>query len=176
LLTTNWIAEQIVRIRLDPDEALGGPLYAVAALLILIPAAEVVFTIPPPVFANVRWRFEAVSLVSSNMLMPVVGLALALVVSGMLGQPRVQRVLVYACLTIALGLAAVSFGFMRDVQALRLAVPLDESAAFRSAWMRSIIKLLLSMVVLAYLGWKARQMIPATSRHKSPTGVHVITK
>ena len=165
-----------MRIRLDPDEALGGPLYAVAALLILVPVAEFVFTIPPPNFENARWRFDAVSLVASNMVMPIVGMALALVVSGMLGQPRVQRVLVYACLTIALGLAAASAGFMRDVQALRLVVPLDESAAFRSIWMRSIIKLLLSMAVLAYLGWKARQMIPAATHHKSPTSVHVITK
>ena len=165
-----------MRIRLDPDEALGGPLYAVAALLILVPVAEFVFTIPPANFENARWRFDALSLVASNMVMPIVGMALALVVSGMLGQPRVQRVLVYACLTIALGLAAASAGFMRDVQALRLVVPLDESAAFRSIWMRSIIKLLLSMAVLAYLGWKARGMIPVATRHKSPTSVHVIKK
>lgn len=161
---------------LDPEEALSGPLYGVAALLILIPAAEFVFTVPPLNFSNEQWRFGAVSLLSGHAIMPILGLSLALIVSTVTKQPRVQRALIAGCLTTALGLAGMSAGFMLDVRDLRQSVPGDQRAAFNSAWKRTIITLLLSTAVLAYLGWRARRMIPATSRHRSPTSVHVITK
>ena len=166
----------MVSRKLDPEEALSGPLYGVAALLILIPAADFVFTVPALSISNAQWRLGAVSLLSGYTTMPILGLALALVVSAIRKEPRVQRALVVACLAIALGLAGLSAGFMQDVRELRPSVAGDQRAAFSSMWKRTIITLLLSTAVLAYMGWKARRMIHTSSRHKSPTTVHVITK
>jgi hypothetical protein len=162
--------------RLDPEEALAGPLYAIAALLIVVPAVDFVLSVPAMEAGNVQWRFAAVGLLSGYMLTPVLGLALAFVVSAMLKQHNVQRLLVILCLTMAFALIVMSMGFMLDVLQIRATVPQQGQQAFNSAWMRAIIKHMLSAVALGYLGWRARRMIPVRVRHRSPKTVHVVSK
>ena len=165
-----------MRTRLDPEEALAGPLYAVAALLVVIPTADFLLTVPPAQFASEQWRFSAAGLLSSYTMTPILGLALALVISAALRHYTVQRVLVIACLTMAVFLAAVTLGFALDVRRLRATLPSEGREAFNSAWTRALIKHMLSAVVLAYLGSRARRMIPAVSRHHGPKSVHVVSK
>lgn len=162
--------------RLDPEEALAGPLYVVAALLIVIPMVDVVLGVPAPQFSNVQWRFAAVGALSGYTLTPVLGLSMALVIAAFLKQYAVQRWLVAAVLSLAAILIALSFGFVRDMLELRVSVPEDGRAAFNSAWERAIAKLALSALALVYMGWRARRMIPVRSRHRTPKPVHVISK
>lgn len=162
--------------RLDPDEALAGPLYVVAALLVVVPLVDFVLSVPAAELSNVQWRFAAVGLLSGYTLTPILGLAMAFVIAAVLKQHAAQRWLVAACLSFGAILMALSAGFMLDMLQLRLSVPRDGRAAFQSAWVRAIIKLALSTIALLYMGWRARRMIPARSRHRSPKSVHVVSK
>lgn len=162
--------------RLDPEEALAGPLYVVAALLVVMPLVDYFLSVPPAEFSNVQWRFSALGLLSSHLLLPVAGLALAFVLSAVLNHHALQRLMVLVCLTIALGLIVLSIGFLLDVTQLQGTVPNDRRAAFTSAWQRALIKLALSAWAFGYLGLRARRMIPAISRHRGPKPVHVVSK
>ncbi len=162
--------------RLDPEEALAGPLYGVAALLIVIPLVDFVLSVPSAEFSNTQWRFAAVGLFSGYTLTPILGLAMALVIAAFLKQFAIQRWLVAASLSFAALLIAVSLGFLLDMQELRGSVPNDGRAAFKSAWTRASVKLALSAIGLVYLGWSARRMIPARVRQRPSKTVHVISK
>ena len=166
----------LVRTRLDPEEALSGPLYVVAAMLVVIPFLDFLLVVPPAKFASSQWRFDAAGLLSNHILLPIVGLSLAFVTSSVLKQHRVQRALVVVCLTIAIVLAVVSVRFWLDVRSIRGAVAATDRLAFNSAWTRALIKHALSAVALAYLGWRARLMIPVSSRHRDAVPVHVVSK
>ena len=166
----------LVRTRLDPEEALSGPLYVIAAMLVVVPLLDFLLVVPPPELINPQWRFNAAGLLSNSILLPIVGLALAFVTSSVLKQYRVQRVLVVACLTIAIVLAVITVRFALDLRSLRGSVPEADRPAFNSAWTRALIKYALSTGALAYLGWRARLMIPVGSRHRDPMPVHVVSK
>lgn len=162
--------------RLDPDEALAGPLYSVAGLLVVIPLVDLVLSVPPPELSNAEWRFSAVGLSSSYTLLPILGLALGFVIAAVLKHYSVQRWLVAATLSLGAILLALSIGFLLDMSELRFSVPRDGRAAFQTAWIRAIIKLALSIMVLVYMGWRARRMIPARIRHRPTKTVHVVSK
>lgn len=151
-------------------------MYVVAVALILLPTLDFVFSVPPAQFSSVEWRFAAFGLLSGVVMMPLIGLALAVAVAGFLRQFHVVRLLVFLSLTTALGLLAVSLGFVLDVLQLQGTVPQEGRAAFTSAWIRALSKLALTAVVLVYLGWRARRMIPARVRHRTPKTVHVVSK
>lgn len=162
--------------RLDPEEALAGPLYFVAALLIVVPLVDLVLGIPPAELSNVQWRFAAVGLLSSHTLTPILGLAMALVIAAVLRQHSLQRWLVIACLSCGAILIALSLGFLLDALQLRASVPDNGRAAFKSASTRAFIKLALSTVAVAYMGWRARRMIPSKDRQRPVKTVHVVSK
>ncbi len=170
------VMQKRVRTRLDPEEALARPLYVVAAMLVVIPLVEFLLVVPPAEYSSVQWRFAAAGLLSSHTLLPILGLALAFVISAFLRHHSVQRALVVACLTIAVFLAVVSILFALDARSLRPSVPPAGRPAFSSAWTRALITHVLSAVTLAYLGWRARLMIPVSSRVRGPKNVHVVSK
>jgi hypothetical protein len=165
-----------VRTRLDPEEALAAPLYAVAAMLVVVPAVDFLLSVPPAQPSSTQWRFSAVGLLSGYTITPVLGLSLALVVSAVAKQVAVQRVLVIVCLMVAVILLALGVGFILDMTRLRASVPQEGLPAFNSAWIRAITKHTLSAGTLAYLGWRARRILPARSRHREPKPVIVVSK
>ena len=151
-------------------------MYVVAIALIVLPILDFIFSVPPAEFSQVQWRFAAFGLLSGVVLMPLIGLALAVVVAGFLRQFHVVRILVVLCLTIAVFLIAVSLGFVLDALQLRGTVPQDGQAAFNSAWIRALSKLAVTALILVYLGWRARRMIPVRVSHRTPKTVHVVSK
>jgi hypothetical protein len=161
---------------LDPEDALAGPLYLLAGMLVFVPLVDFILTVPPAEWANARWRFDAVGLLSGYTLMPVLGFAVALVVSAIRKQYSLQRGLVIGCLTTAAIILVLSIAFLQDMADERAYVTSDAMPAFSSATTRALIKLLLTSISLAYLGWRARRMIPAPVRQKTPKPVHVISK
>ena len=161
---------------LDPEDALAGPLYLLAAMLVGVPLVDFVLTVPPPEPTNVQWRFNALGLLSGYTLLPALGAGVALVVSAFTKQYALQRVLVIVCLTTAAAFLLLSIAFFRDMDDARAYVTADGMPAFSSASTRALIKLVLTSVVLGYLGWRARRMIPAPVHHKTPKPVHVVSK
>jgi len=163
--------------RLDPEEALAGPLYFVAAMLVVFPLVDFVLTVPLPEFSSAEWRFAAAGLLSGHTLWLLLGAALAFSVSAILKHYTVQRALVIACLTSGVIFALVSYQFWTDMGSQRFLTFGDARLAFTSAGNRAIIKLLLTAIAFGYMGWRARRMIPAAAaRHKTPKTVHVISK
>jgi hypothetical protein len=162
--------------RLDPEEALAGPLYFVAAMLVVVPLVDFILSVPPPDLSSTQWRFTTVGLLSGYTLLPVLGAALAFAISAVLKHYALQRALVVACLTSAVLFALLSYRFWVDMGDQRFATVPDEMPAFVSAGNRAIIKLILTTVAFGYMGWRARRMIPAATRHKTPKPVHVISK
>ena len=162
--------------RLDPEEALAGPLYFVAAILVGVPLIDFFLSVPSPEFSSSEWRFSTLGLLSGHTLWLVLGVALAFTVSAILKHYTVQRALVISCLTSAVIFAAVAIQFWMDMGSQRDVTRPDDMLAFTSASNRAIIKLILTTIAFGYLGWRARRMIPAATRHKTPKPVHVISK
>ncbi len=162
--------------RLDPEEALSGPLYVVAFVLVAIPSIDFVLSVPAVNFSSVQWRFAAVGLLSGYTLTPILGFGLAFVVASILKQYRVQRILVILCLTIGLALLVMCGAFLLDALQLRISIPADGRVAYNSAWKRALLKHLLSALALLYLGWSARRMIPSRRSKHGPKPVHVVSK
>ena len=162
--------------RLDPEEALSGPLYVVAIILVAIPAIDFLLSVPAMNFGSVQWRFAAVGLLSGYTLTPVLGISLGLVIASVLKQHRVQLALVILCLTMGALLLVMCVAFLFDALQLRSAIPVDGRVAFNSAWRRAILKHALSGVALLYLGWMARRMIPPRTSKRGPKPVHVVSK
>jgi hypothetical protein len=161
---------------LDPEEALAGPLYAVAALLIIVPVLDFFLSVPPAELSSVQWRFAAVGLLSGYTITPILGVAMLFVLSAMLKQRTVQRVLVIACLTSGVGLLMLTAGFLLDMMQVKANIQRDGLAAFNSAANRAIVKHVLSGGVLIFMGWRCSKMIPARVRHRGPKPVHVVSK
>ena len=162
--------------RLDPEVALAGPLYLVSAMLVAVPLADFFLSVATPEFSSTQWRFATVGLLSGYMLLPVLGIAMAFVISSILKHYALQRALVIACLTTAVIFALLSIRFLLDVGSQRFMVGPEGMPAFKSATNRAIIKLILTTVATAYMGLRARRMIPSPTRHKTPKPVHVISK
>lgn len=161
---------------LDAEDALGGPLYAVAALLIVVPLVDFALSVAAPQLGSVQWRFAAVGLLSGFTLTPILGLALGFGVASWLQHVPVQRVIALAALATSLALVVLSAGFLLDVLQIRASVPFEGRPAFRSAWTRAFIKHALGALVLGYFGWRARRMIPTGPKAKAPRTVHVVSK
>jgi hypothetical protein len=165
-----------VKPRLEPEEALSGPLYLVAIVLVAIPAIDFILSVPAANFSSVQWRFAAVGLLSGYTLTPILGLALAFVVAATLGHHGVQLSLVIFCLTIGIAMLVMCVAFVFDALQLRFSIPSDARAGFNNAWHRAILKHALSAVALLYLGWGARRMIPSRNARRGPKPVHVVSK
>ena len=162
--------------RLEPEEALSGPFYLVAIVLVAIPAIDFLLSVPAANFGSVQWRFAAVGLLSGYSLTPILGIALAFVVASVLGHHGVQLALVVFCLTTGIVMLVMCVAFVFDALQLRFSIPSDGRAAFNSAWHRAILKHALSAVTLLYLGWGARRMIPPRNARRGPKPVHVVSK
>jgi len=162
--------------RLDPEEALAGPLYVIAGLLFLLPTVDFALSIPAAEFSSVQWRFAAVGVLSGYTLLPIAGLGLGFVIASIREHLMVQRILMYMCLTIAVILFVMTMSFVLDGLQVRASVPQEGLPAFSNAFMRALFKLALSAVALAYMGWRARRMIPTSVRRRTPRTVHVVTK
>lgn len=163
--------------RLDPDEALAGPLYAVAGMLVIVPLTDFLLSVPPPQLSSVQWRFATAGLFSSYIVQPILGLALAFVVAGAMKHHTLQRLLVVLCLSAGAGLLVLSALFLLDVMQVGASVPPEGRPAFDSAWKRAMIKHVFAGALLLFLGWRARRMIPARVKHRAtPKPVHVVSK
>jgi hypothetical protein len=161
---------------LEPDEALAGPLYLVAGLLVVMPLMDFAMSIGPAQFASVQWRFASVGLLSGYTLMPLLGLALALGLAGLTRQRAAQRVLIVLCLTLAVVMLLIAVGFLLDVMQVRATVPAEGRPAFQSASTRALVKHLLAVIAFWYLGWRARRMVPPPIRAKAPKTVQIVNK
>jgi chromate transport protein ChrA len=139
---------------LDPEEALAGPMYAVAFLLVAFPLVDFLQSIRGFQPGNLQWRFATVGLLSGVLLTPILGVIVAMVVAAIRGHALVQRLLAILNLLAAVVLLVLLIGFVLDLLQLRSIVPEAGRAEFRSASMRAVVKHLSASLVLFFLGWR----------------------
>jgi len=110
-------------------EALSGPLYFLALLLICTPLVDILANIWPLNFGDVAWRYGAVGMFSGFVLTPLLGVALACWIAVSLGHYLLQRVLGWLSLISAVVLFVAAAGFSLDVVQLRHTVPTNPPQA-----------------------------------------------
>jgi len=138
-------------IRRDSVQMFLPGLYPVGALLILAPLADVLAAAWPLRVGEAAWRFGAFGLEFQAILLQVLGFALLLGTSALLGQRALLRGVSVAALLAAIGLC---FGVTRFVMDYReLHGLLDQAAArFDSSAFRAVLSAVLAVPVLTSLG------------------------
>ena len=151
---------------------LAWPLYAVAAMLILVPltelGAQLGWTVQPGVL---NWRTGAVGLLSGVVMTPMVGLLLAVVTASVYDHRWAQRGLAVLAGLGALAAVAILAGFTLDAFQLRPAVAENMQRSFTFAMIKAIINFTLTSITLAIiciatarLAWKGRTSKAAAHR------------
>ncbi|MCC6774573.1 MAG: hypothetical protein IT360_25580 [Gemmatimonadaceae bacterium] len=134
-------------------EALIGPLYFVAFLLVATPVMDFVTSIIPLRVGDIEWRFASVGLLSGFLLTPLLGIALSIGVAHVAMHRRFQRVMAVLNLAISAVFVALLLFFLLDIFQLRSAVEPEAAEAFASAASKAVIKHASFIVALGMLGW-----------------------
>jgi hypothetical protein len=151
---------------------LAWPLYAVAAMLIVVPlselGAQLGWTVQPGVL---NWRTGAVGLLSGVVMTPMVGLLIAVVTACVFEHRWAQRGLAILAGLGALAAVAILAGFTLDAFQLRPAVAANMQRSFTFAMVKAIINFSLSSITLAIiciatarLAWSRRAPKAAAQR------------
>ena len=74
-----------------PFRKISGALYLTAALLVLIPIVDFVTSIVPYLPGSSKWRFASSALFAGFLLTPLLGVALAMIVAGLMNHRFVLR-------------------------------------------------------------------------------------
>ena len=131
------------------------PTYLVCTALIALPLVDVFTTLYPWRFLEPRWRFGAVGLVSSALLLPMAGVLLAFACAVSFRQRGLARIIGYlaaggggACL-----LSLAMFGL--DALQTRASVRPDMVLPFNVAAITAAAKTLLAGTTLLAIAWSA---------------------
>jgi hypothetical protein len=155
------------RLPLDADDALTGPFYFLAMVLVVMPLLDFTQSITTFQPGNVQWRFATMGLASNFTLTPMLGIGLAIAIAAFRGQAALLRIFAWVTLVAAGVLILLLAGFILDVLQLRSEVPADGRAGFESASLRAVVKHVISVLALAFLGVRARR-IPSAQPSSNP--------
>lgn len=138
---------------------LAGPCYAIALLLLVIPATDFVSNVWPLQPGDFRWRFGMTGQLSGVLLTPLLGIVLAALVAAITDDRRTLRLtsIVAAAGAIFLVLIVALFGL--DILQFRPDVPVDRRGPFDLANVRAVVRHLLTA---SSLGWLATSGLRAT--------------
>jgi hypothetical protein len=154
---------------LEDADWLAGPLYLLAAVLVLTPMFDFVTSgVVPPQAGNIEWRFATVGLLSGFLLTPMLGVALAMFVAALMEHHGVQKSLAILNLAVCGLFVVLLLFFLLDVVQLRSAVQAEAKAGFQAAAFKAVVKHLIFVVVTGYFGMRglkaARQRRPETRK------------
>jgi len=124
----------------------------VAALLFVIPLFDAIRSALPARLADAHWRWGVVGQLSGLLLIPLVGLLIAIVVARLAGDRRVSRAIGAMCLLLALLLAIMSVIFVVEYFQIRTTLVPRMRNASSVASVVAVTKHLLSIIVLLLLG------------------------
>lgn len=159
---------------------LSWPVYVVAAMLVLLPLAELFVSIWPLQPGVVRWRFGAVGLLSGALLVPILGIVLAYALAVLLEHRMMQRIIALLSGLVAVALVAAAAGFVLDALQMRVEVRPQAHRSFDMASVLGLGKMLLAMVALVSLGvagWRsARVGAPERGARKKGVAAPVMAR
>jgi hypothetical protein len=139
-----------------PFRKISGALYLTSALLVLVPLVDFLSSIVPYLPASAKWRFASSSLFSGFVLTPLLGIALAIMVAGLMQHRLVLRWVAILSFLGALALIAIAALLALDVIELRATADAEVKMAIVMSGGRAIFKNLLMAGSLAYIGLACR--------------------
>ncbi len=154
-----------------PSRQLASASYFVAFLLIVIPTFDALMQVAPFRPSAAQWRFAAVGLLSNALMIPAVGVLLALYTSLTFDDAKLRNTIrIVSWIMVVVLLAATGFFALDSVQT-RPAIRPQMQLSFLVASITAAVKLLLGVIAFALFGRAA-----TGSRHpdrKQPAGILV---
>ena len=151
---------------METNKPMTRAAYLLAALLVIVPLFDGTAQLLPIRAGDERWRFGAVGSLSNLLLLPLLGLLLAIAVAAFTDAQRTKRVLGAICGILAGCLALLSIGFILDYYQVRLAVTPRLQHATSVATATALLKNVVTIVMLLLLNRAAYAGPKATSPRK----------
>lgn len=130
--------------------------YVVAFALVFIPLFDATMSLAPFRPGAPQWRFGAVGLLSNALMIPAIGILIAVTTAVVLGHERAQRVFSILCwLAVAILVAALA-AFSLDALQTRASVQPAMRLSFMVASATAAAKLLLGAMTFALLARGSR--------------------
>jgi hypothetical protein len=149
-------------LRMEQNRPLARAGYLLAASLFAVPLIDAIMPLLPLRLSEERWRWSAVGQVSNLLLVPLVGILLAIAVTVIVDDRRVRRVLGIICGLLALALAIMSVSFVLDYFQIRTAVIPRLRQASSMASITTGVKNIFYIIILALLA-RACMVAPKTT-------------
>jgi hypothetical protein len=139
-----------------PFRKISGALYLTAGLLVFIPMVDFVTSIVPYLPGSSKWRFASSALFAGFLLTPLLGMALAMIVAGLMNHRFVLRwigILSFLVAVVLVGLCAL---LALDIIELRATAESEVRNAIVLSGVRAIFKNLVMSGSLVYIGLACR--------------------
>ena len=139
-----------------PFRKISNALYLTSALLILIPIVDFATSVVPFLPASTKWRFASGALFAGFLLTPLLGVALAMIVAGLMNHRFVLRWIGILSVLIAVGLVGACALLALDIIELRSTADSEVRGALVLTGVRAIFKNLVMSGSLVYIGLACR--------------------
>ena len=136
---------------METNKSLAPAGYLLAALLVIIPLFDSTMQVWPLRLSDERWRFGAIGSLSNLLLVPMLGLLLAIAIATLTDARKVKRVVGAVCAVLAVLLSVLSVLFILDYFQVRTIVTPKFQHATAVASATAVAKNILSIVTLALL-------------------------
>jgi hypothetical protein len=126
--------------------------YALSALLLILPLADIALGFFPLQFDNLRWRIGVTGMTTGALLLPITGLFVALVTAHLRGNRKTQ--LTFASLAVVGGLLifAASVMFTLDTLQMRPEIDIRGRHLYDRAALKGTISQLITAGILLFVG------------------------
>lgn len=144
----------------DRVRFLGWALYPLALLLILGPAIQVALTVWPPRIEDLNWRFAVVGFYSDALIVPVLGVFLAVIAANLLEQRFLQISMASVVGVLAAVMGVILVLFLLDALQLQSRIGEEARWAFMGQTLRSALVQVLAALffgVLSVAGFRLWQ-------------------
>jgi len=139
-----------------PFRKISSALYLTSALLVFLPLIDFLTSIVPYLPASAKWRFASSSLFAGFLLTPLLGIALAMLVAGLMRHRFVLRWISILSILVALLLLVICALLALDVVELRATAESDVQMAIVLSGGRAILKNVIMAGALVYTGLACR--------------------
>lgn len=149
---------------MDNYPRLAPVAYVIAILLIAVPLFDSAMSLAPFHLGNAQWRFGAFGVLSNALLIPSLGVLIAVAAALTYEHEGVQKTLWVASWLMAVFLLVSVVLFALDSVQTRSHIRADVSTAFMVASVTALFKLLAASAVFGLFGWA----IPGTELFNFP--------
>jgi hypothetical protein len=136
---------------METNKPLARAGYLLAALLVVLPLFDMITQVLPLQLGNDRWRFGVVGQLSNLLLVPLLGLLLAMAIATLTDSRRVKRIVGTICGVLALIVAMLAVLFILDYYQARTIVTPRFQHVTAVATITALCKHVLAIITLVLL-------------------------